>query len=207
MTTLRVSTRILLIVLLSTAAVACSSIVQRNLELRSNPDGAEVFDLQGKRLGVTPLKLEGDALNSVVKEGRAEVQFRAIGYGSQKLVMDVHGQDVQTVQLNPVEEGEFSLLILDQFSKKTNQLTRELLHIHGLVIGRRLPEAEEALKVFQNNYPGIAAGYALSGNIALLKGNASEARQLFLRAKSLDPYDPVVSRMLNASQLKEGGTP
>ncbi len=173
------------------------------IEILSEPAGAEVAKADGTKIGKTPLILENDALNSVLSDRFALLVLKYPGYFEREVMLENHGRDSHLVKLNRMSSEAFSSSILQEYSGELNAMTRELLQIQGQILSGKLQIAQQSLKDFQLKYPNIAASFTLQATIALNQGNRAEARALLLRAKALDPADPVTSRMLTAT----GGNP
>ncbi len=174
--------------------------------IHSNPDGAGVWTNDGVLVGETPLILEGDKLESLEQSGRLNLILKYPKYFPRQIVWDIHYRDEHTVELTPVSGESFAEVVLKYYSKELNEITRELLKIQGLVIARKLNEAEERLIEFQNIYPNLVPSFVLRANIFMMKGQTKEAEQHLLRARTLDPNDAVVQRMLALlNQGQQGG--
>jgi len=173
------------------------------MEIRSEPAGAEVSAISGAKIGVTPLILEGDALDQILKNGRAAFEVRHPGYVPREVVLEQKGVDSHLVRLTPMDATYFSQQILSDYAGQINTISRDLLQIQGQIASGKNQIAQQSLKDFQSKYPNVAASYALQATIALAQGNKTEARTYLLRARALDPEDPIVSRMLTAT----GGAP
>jgi len=172
----------------------------QQLELSSEPVGADVISVSGEKLGVTPLILDGESLKKILKNGKVNLVLSAPGYQQRELLLDLHGKDSHTVQLERFGDNYFSERLIQDFSKEANAMARSLAEIQSLVFVRKLSEAEQALTNFQKRFPNIAASYVLFGSVESLRGNQTKAKGYLLRARTLDPSDPVAARML-ARQL------
>jgi Flp pilus assembly protein TadD len=104
------------------------------------------------------------------------------------------------VRLTKADQDYFSKKLLTDFSAETNKMARELMQMHGLVLAGKLDEAEKLLSEFQKQFPNIAASYVLSASIENQRGKRDSARRYLMRANQIDPNDPVVLRMLGATQ-------
>lgn len=187
--------------MLALAATACAT--TGRVELKSEPGGAEVSNLAGEKLGQTPLSLKDDALAKAVRDGRFAVVLSSPGYADREVLMELHGDDTHTVRLRPLDESYFSQRLLNDFSRESNAMARELLQIQGLLIVKKLDEAEKRLTEFQKRFPNIAASYVLLGNIESARGNAQKARGYLARARQIDPADPVIARLLGVEPARE----
>lgn len=184
-----------LVPLLAATAQSCAS-MQRQLEVTSQPAGAEVFNRAGEKIGVTPLVLQDSALDKVLDDGRAYVQLRAPGYAAERLLLEFKGRDSHDIRLLKLDDSYFSEKVMADFMPQTNRMIRELLSIQGLIVVRKLDQAEKSLNEFQKQFPQVAASYVMHANIALMTGRKKEAKAYLLRARSIDPADSVVSRMI-----------
>jgi tetratricopeptide (TPR) repeat protein len=187
---------------LALAAVCGCASVKARVDIKSEPSGAEVFDRAGTKLGETPLSVEGDKLSSVTDQGFATLELRKSGYESRTLVIDTsRGMADLSLKLRTLDEAYFRKATTKEFTPEINAIARELLGIQGLIIIAARDEAEERLRKFQDEYPLVAAGYVMRANLALMRGDRSQAQGYLLRAQELDPLDPVVTRMLRGLGL------
>ncbi len=177
-------------------AASCASLWSRNVEIRSIPAGTEVQTLSGTKLGVTPLLLSGETLKRVSTGGRVEVMLTQAGYADRQLVLDIHGEDHHEVRMTALDGDYFAKHALSEFSKPINSLVRQLLQIQGMVMAKKLDQAMKSLEEFQSKYPNVASSFVLMANVELMRGKRRAARGYLIRAKSLDPSDAVISRML-----------
>jgi tetratricopeptide (TPR) repeat protein len=189
------------LVLAATALVliaSCAGLGERRITLRTVPDGAEVITAGGKVLGKTPLLLEGDKLVEAIVDGRLDVTLRAPRYVERQIAFDISGDDVHDVRLRPLDEAYFAQRLMEDFGRQANELVRHLMLAQGLAFAGRLQDAERELNEIEKRFPNLAPIYVLRADIERLRGNMSKARAYLLRAKSVDPNDPVVARLLSA---------
>ncbi|MBY0369934.1 hypothetical protein K2X33_04555 [bacterium] len=180
-------------------AVGCSSLLSSEVELTSDPVGAHVRTFLGKDLGATPLTLSGDALGEVVQSGKLQVIVSHPGFQERELILDVHAKDAHQVKLKAHDSAFFEQL-MQTYPTQANELIRDILKIQGLLIVKQFDAADAAIQEFQKKYPTVAATYVMQGEIQKSKGNMEMARSFFLRARSLDPKDPVVQRNLELTK-------
>jgi len=138
----------------------------------------------------------GENLQRLSKDNRLMVLIEAPGYIPRQLIFDIHGEDVYTVNLSKYDPNYFSERLLKDFHKNANEMSRELLRIQGLLMVRKLDEAERSIDVFQKAYPSIAASYALAANVEMLRGQPEKARAYLLAGEALDNEDPAIKRAL-----------
>jgi len=186
---------VMAVVWLAVTGSGCA-LFRTRVELKTEPEGAEILTLAGEKVATTPAMLEGDALKKLTITGRLECVLSAAGYEPKELHLETYGNDLHFTKLQKLDDGYFSKRVMRDFSQQANELSRKLLGIQGLVITRRLDDAEKELRTFQERYPNVAAGYVLLSNIERLRGNAEKARAAIARAQSLDPDDPVINRMI-----------
>ena len=194
---------ILIITAACLTVTGCSSIARRSLEVRSQPAGADVTTLSHDKLGVTPLVLSGDSYDRAVRNGKTALIVSHPGYLDTEIVMDTHGEDVHELRMTKLDEKYFSDHLMNDFSTQANEMAKDLLNIHGMLISKKFEEAENLLMEFQKRYPNVASSYVMRANISIVRGNPAEARGYLLRAQSIDPSDPVVERLLG----RMGGVP
>ncbi|OFZ19058.1 MAG: hypothetical protein A2X94_14165 [Bdellovibrionales bacterium GWB1_55_8] len=168
----------------------------QSVELTSEPQGAEVQTAMGEKLGVTPLKIEGEALKKITVNNKINVVIAAPGYQQREVALELHGKDAHAIQLQPYGPSYFAERMMQEFSKEANAMARGLVEIQSLVFARKLNEAEKYLGEYQNRFPNIAASYVLAASIESLRGNQDKAKRYLLRARTIDPTDPVAARML-----------
>lgn len=175
---------------------SCASIGARQVELKTVPEGAVIRSVAGEELGKSPLQLSGDGLTKAMRDGRLKVIVAAPGYSEREVSFDVRGDDSHEIRLTPLDTEYFEKHVLHDFSPQLNQMTKDMLNIQGLVIAKRLPEAEKAIESFQKAFPNVAASYVMAANVELIKGQRDRALANLLRARSIDPKDAVIARML-----------
>jgi tetratricopeptide (TPR) repeat protein len=191
----------MLVLVLAACALlpACGGFSRVRLELKSEPSGAEISTLQGEKLGSTPLTLQDQSLEKAVRDGRLMVTLSAPGYATRELLLEFHGQDSHDVKLSRLDEDYLLKKLMTDFSRQSNELARELLQIQGLLVINKLDEAEKQLEGFQKRFPNIAASYVMLGNLEAARGDLAKARAYFVRARSIDPGDPVIARLLGTA--------
>jgi hypothetical protein len=188
---------------LALASGACSQKYAR-VQIFSEPLGAEVRTPKGEVLGLTPLTLEGDALKQASPDGKLmTVVVDAPGYVASHYTLEIRGKDKQEIKLRKVDEDAFREGVLFQYGSQVNRMVRELMSIQGMILVKKLAEAERALDEFHAKYPNIAASYVLSANVSIVRGELETAHGYLLKARSIDPSDMVVQQML--SQLTSFG--
>lgn len=168
----------------------------RFIEIRSTPEGATVSSRTGEKLGVTPLKLQGDSLERNIEKNRLLVVLSHPGWVSRELWLDVSGGDVHDISLTQSNAAYFSEKVLTEYSPEINQLIRDLLQIQGMLILKKWDDAERALKETERRFPGVASIYVMLANIEEVRGNRQQAMSYLWRARSIDPQDPVVNRRI-----------
>lgn len=183
-------------------ASRCAGLGERRITVRTVPDGAEVITAGGKSLGKTPLLLEGDKLVEAIVDGRLDVTLRAPRYVERQIAFDISGDDVHDVRLRPLDESYFSQRVMEDFGRQANDLVRHLMLAQGLAFAGRLQDAEKELNDIEKKFPNLAPIYVLRADIERLRGNMGKARSYLLRAKSVDPTDPVAARLLSAEGKK-----
>jgi hypothetical protein len=167
------------------------------VELKTTPAGAEVFDRGDNKLGVTPLTLEGEPLERASEDKRLFVTVRNPGYESRSLILDYRGGlDTHELTLSKQEDAFFSKTTLNDFAPQVNEMVRQLLGIQGLLVVKKLDQAERELETFQKRYPQVAAGLVMQATVSISRGQSDRALGYLKRARQLDPADPVVTRML-----------
>jgi tetratricopeptide (TPR) repeat protein len=181
---------------------ACSTGGKR-LTIESEPGGAAIRTAEGELLGETPKTFEGAELEKIQKQDSAIFILKKDGYVPREVQVRIEGDDKYATKLNRLDDEFFKQVWVNEFPKETNSLARELLSIHGLILTGKLDEATRRIEEFQKSYPNLAASWVLRSNIATLQNQKEEARNFLLRAKSLDPADPVVGRLL----IEEKGSP
>ncbi len=191
----------LCVMILSLSLSSCSS-MKPKVELTSEPSGAEIQTTLGEKIGNTPLTLEGEKLDQITKNGRFQVLVTAPGYLSRELMMEIHGEDAYQLNLRKLDSDYFDKRIVLEFSQPLNSISRELLKIQGLLFAHQYADAEKLLAEFQNKYPTIAGSYVLSAGIEIARGNMEKSNAYLNRARAMDPYDPVVARMLGVKTLE-----
>ncbi len=182
---------------------ACGS---KRLELRSDPQGATVYTLNGDELGKTPLVLESDKLSVLSQEGLLGVRLESSGYRPLGIFLELRGNDVFNLNLEKLDESTFRTKSLIENQQKLNQMIRELLAIQGKVSAQRLDEASKDLEKFQQNYPVIAVSYVLQASIAKMKGDRLTFERAIARALQLDAEDPVALRLHNSKNVVGAAT-
>jgi hypothetical protein len=182
----------------------CSLLGSKRVDLRTVPAGAEVSLLDGEKLGVTPLVLKGDLIEKASTNGRLELLVSRGGYQTRQLVLDVHGNDRHDVRLTALDQDYFARKALQEFAQPINAMARQLLRIQGLLLVKKLDEAQKLIEEFQKDYPNVASSFVLLANVELLKGRPQKARGYLLRAQSIDSRDPVISRMLGSLPQTKG---
>jgi hypothetical protein len=146
-------------------------------------------------LGVAPLTLQGEALETVLEDGLYRISVRKEGHVSQVYHLEAGSVDRLTLKLTPATREEFSREVLPAHSKVVNEMLREILRIQGLLVVKRVPEAQTSIQAFQKAYPLVASGYVLEANLALMRGDRRSARGAVERALQLDPDDAVAVRL------------
>ncbi len=185
-----------LITFLLVFTAACSGPAKR-LTVESEPGGATIRTLTGESMGETPKTFEGAELEKIQRNNSAVFVIKKDGYLPREVHMRLDGEDKYSTKLNRLDDEFFRQIWVNEFPQATNLLARELLSIHGLILSRKLGEAEKRIEDFQKSYPNIASAWVLRSNIATLQNKSKEAQEYLLRAKSLDPADPVIGRLLS----------
>ncbi len=191
-------------VILLTLSLGAGCASQRRVEITSQPSGAEVRNTRDEVVGVTPLTLEKEKVDTVTDQGRLRFSVRADGFQPRTFIVEPLGQDKLDVKLLPQNEEGFSRDVLPDYTAKANEMTREILRIQGLLVVRKNGEAAQSVAQFQKKYPSIAAGFVMEANLALAKGDRRTARGALERARQLDPNDLVAARMLSLLQGSGG---
>lgn len=181
---------------------SCASFSEKRVTIRSIPDSAEVYSSGGKVLGKTPLVLEGQKLDEATRGGRLDVLVHAPKYAERQITFDVLGEDTHEVRLRALDANYFSQRIMEDYGVAANELVRRLLTAQGLAFAGKLPEAEKELLLVEAQYPNLAALYVLKSDIERLRGNEEKARAYLLRARTVDPRDPVATRLLGTEGKK-----
>ncbi|MCC7441902.1 MAG: hypothetical protein IT285_09725 [Bdellovibrionales bacterium] len=190
------STSALLCIAGGLALAGCSQKYAR-VQIYSEPLGAEVRTPKGDVLGLTPLTLEGDTLKQAAPDGRSlSVVLDAPGYVASNQSMEIRGKDKYEIRLRRVDEDAFREGVLFQYGQQMNRMVRELLSIQGMILVKKTDDASRALQEFHGKYPNVAAGYVMSANVAIVKGELETAHGYLLKARSIDPTDTVVLQMI-----------
>ncbi len=168
----------------------------RKVDITTSPPGAQVLAIDGTPLGETPLTLTAEKLEKASQEGRLAIRLESPGYLERELLLDLSARDTHAVTLTPQSSDYFKKTLLANYGPNVNELTRELLRIHGLLINQKAEEAEKRIQSFQQTYPTVAASHVMMAQVLSKRGKNSEARMHLLRALKLDPNDPVASRAL-----------
>lgn len=176
---------------------ACST-PKRKLEIKSDPMGADIANRAGEKIGKTPFVLEGDAIAKVEQDGLAFLNLQMPGYEDKSVILEPKTETSMTVKLAKQESEYFKNKTLRDFSPEANRMVRDLLRIQGLVLMKNVEEAQRSLEDFQKQYPYIAATFVMLANVSLMKRDVPSARNYLLRAKTIDPLDPVILRMLKS---------
>ncbi|KYG61428.1 hypothetical protein AZI86_17085 [Bdellovibrio bacteriovorus] len=172
---------------------ACMS--PRTIRIESTPSAAAVI-ISDKVIGETPIEISESNYPDEFKQNYLNIKITKAEHEEKSVIVPTQGLQNFTINLLELNQKYFETIVLKSFQRPQNELVRELLQIQGLLFSKKTNEAENRLQVFMKAYPNIAAGYVLQANIAIEKGNRAEAKQLIVRALSLDPNDAVVKRML-----------
>jgi len=185
-----------LYVLFGLVLVSCASMKVGKVQVTSVPSGAEVLSFYGKSLGVTPLTLTAEMILGATYGNKIFLLLQTPGFMEREVIFDLHGEDTIEVNLTQLDAKYFTERFMSDFSQKGNEMARELLRIHGMVITRNFDDAEKNLELFQQTYPAIAAAYVLSADVYAARGDLVRAQAYLNRAYSIDKDDPVVLMMI-----------
>jgi tetratricopeptide (TPR) repeat protein len=191
---IRLALLLLALTLLPPCLSACGT--ARKVDISSTPPGAQVLALDGSVLGQTPLSLTDEKLERATLEGKLALRLESPGYLERELLLDLSARDTHSITLTPQSSDYFKKALLSDHALNVNELTRELLQIHGLLINQKTDEAEKRILSFQQMYPSVAASHVMLAQVLSKRGKSDEARTHLLRALKLDPNDPVASRTL-----------
>lgn len=200
------SNRFIFIVLLLTFT-GCSlfgekSDVKPSMSVITTPEGAELYTPTGEKIGVTPLSLTRvDALKYSSGEMLAFV-VKKFGYLDREVVIPVYGFDEYKLTLTPLDENHFKQWVLRAYNGQTNEMTRKLLNIQGLLFLRKNDDAKKAIDEFSKNYETIAAAHTMLATLLIAEGKELESKAHLLRALSIDQNDETAQRLL---RRLEGG--
>ncbi len=183
--------------------ISCSS---QQLVLDSTPSGADVYAQSEEKVGQTPLTLTDSVLEKVTSGDKVHIRLLKEGFSTSELVTELNGLDKYNIKLKPLDATHFQKNVLNYYQDNYNEMIRDVLMIQGLLVSRQRNQAEKTIESFIKRYPNVAAGYVMKANLALLKGKKSEARSLLIRAKNIDPDDPVVKRLLGGGSRQPTGS-
>jgi predicted Zn-dependent protease len=184
---------------------ACSS---TGLNISSNPEGAEVTNLQGELIGKTPLTLSSEQLAKVSDNGLLNFKVSAPGHLPRLVYADGGVAREISVALPKSEAGSFKSEFTRDFGQDMNQMLRSAFVIQKLVGSRNFSEAAKEIEAFKKEYPSLAYGHVISAHLALAQGKREEARASLSRARALDPKDPDINQSLKLlSAQPQGGSP
>lgn len=183
--------------------VACSSAPK--LRIESNPPGATVLSAGGAILGITPLDVPNDKMESIVLNGHFSLFLDKARYVPQLFSGTLQGFHQLTAELKPLDENYFATRFLQDYGEPVNKMARELLQIQSLLFLKKEDEAERRLEAFFKDFPNVAASYVLAANIESSRGRYSKARAHLKRATSIDPSDQVAVRMLRELERTPNG--
>jgi hypothetical protein len=190
-------------------ALGCAT--RPKLVLRSAPEGAEVTNRGGDVLGVTPLTLEGDALEKVRSGStvaRAEFRVGKKGYQSRQLSVELQNETEFELSLDALDSKSFGRMIAQEYSREVNALVREALAAQAQLLSKRTTQGEERLQKLTEQYPTVGGPQVLLAQIALAKGDRELARKLIRRALGVDPDDGIAQRLgkqLDVSLVDQSG--
>lgn len=196
----RMKSTSLIMIWIALSGTACST---SSVRIESEPPGARVVS-GGKELGQTPLDLPSGSGTTADSGPFLNLELSLHGYEPLTVLLDSKGERKVNFQLTPHQAEFFEKRILPDFQEPMNQLVREVLTLQGLIFSRQLQTVEERLDRFVQKYPNIAAGYVLQANLRLMNKKKDEALRLLERARSIDPGDAVVARMIEGLKKREG---
>jgi tetratricopeptide (TPR) repeat protein len=169
---------------------------QKIVTITTNPIGAEIFSSKDEKIGETPLTLTETQVKQLQNGEQFNFIVRKAGYIDREIVYSFQAITDIKLTLSRISREKFNETIIHAYNLELNQLTRELLQIHGLLFLSKYQEASDKIVAFQKKFPGVAASYTLMGNIYLTQKKTKEAKEQFLRAVSIDPNDETANRSL-----------
>lgn len=180
-----------------------SSTFTSNVEIQTVPSGADVLAISGEKVGTTPMVISDEIKRKLNgPDNRINAILALPGYERREIYIESRGYETMEIRLTKLDDTYFSKRLTEDFSKQTNEVARNLLQIQGLLIAKKFDRAKQLADEFQKRFPNIAASYVLMASIEMAGGDRNKAKAYLLRAKSLDPDDPVVARMLNNEVTK-----
>ncbi len=173
------------------------------VEVKSTPSAADVLTADGEKIGTTPMTLSGDSLAKATRGSRLAIVVSAARHVPREISADVHGDDQYNIKLSPLDERYFNELTLKDYAGQLQEMARQLLSAQGLLLAKKLDEADAAVTTLRTHFPNLAAAYVLTANLDLLRGDSEKAKAHLRRARTLDKSDAVAARLLR--QLEEEG--
>jgi hypothetical protein len=187
----------LLGVSLSLLLGACAS---QELQIQSNPEGAEVSTLSGESLGKTPLVLKSEVLEKHSSGDVLDLKFISSGRIPRVISMDVKSIRSMSVVLPETSAESFKSEFAIDFSAQLNTMLRRAFLIQKKIGEGKKAEAEAEIQKFNTDYPFAAFGHVISAQLSLMGGKEAEARTHLQRAKILDPADTSIEQSLRMLQ-------
>lgn len=172
---------------------ACSS---RSVRISSNPEGAEVSNLSGEKIGMTPLEVGHDELEKISENGLATFRVTAPGHLPRIAFVDPSVTREVVVGLPKTDSSAFRSEFMKDFGRDMNRMLRSAFFIQKLVGQKKFDEASKEIESFKEQYPSLAYSHVISAQISLAQGRREEARTSLVRAGVLDPDDSGVQQSL-----------
>lgn len=174
-----------------------SGCATKSVQIESQPSGATVM-INDKEVGKTPLTLTPETAGVGQDDHFVKMNLSLPGHESVKTIVNFKDQRKIEMALPPFEEKYFEKRVAPEFQNQVNQLVRDILTIQGLVLSTQDSLAKKRLEEFVVKYPNIAAGYVLQANLEIKNGQKDLALRYLERARSIDPEDNVVKRMIES---------
>ena len=167
----------------------------------SDPATVSVLDWdslssKGSVIGKSPIEFEQDKVENKVMKIEAEGKLPQYW-----IFTNINGSELelQTTLLDaPKEDGESS-----EDKKEAEFLNRNLrllLNSYESLVSNDFEAAKKIAKSLQENIPNIAAPHIIIGLANLREGNRSAANSAFKVAKSLDPSDTAIEKLIEISK-------
>ncbi len=193
---------LLLIAMLLNACSLLKFNDKKEITIASIPSSAEVVNAAGEVVGVSPISLQAETLAKLTDGDKLIFSVRKPGFETQTLVVDLSVTNISShvVKLKEQSASTFSNDILLQYSKQTNEMIREILSIQGLIVASEWALADERLNGFEKKFSNIAAALVLRANVEINRGQVPRALEYLKRARSIDPDDTYISRLILSLQ-------
>lgn len=180
------------------SCVSCGGSIALKTSSPATVSTLEWSDLasKGAVIGKTPLEFDQDKIsNKVVKiegEGKLPQYWVFTNLNGSKI-------DLQTT-LEDAPEGEGENKEDKKEAEFLNRNLRLLLNAYESLVSNDYEAAKKIAKSLQDNIPTIAAPHIIVGLANLREGNRAAAHSAFKVAKSLDPSDTAIEKLIEISK-------